>query len=85
MRLLDDSEWAGWNDSKIARHCAVDHKTVAAYRPSILGISQEGRLRLVERGGVTFAQNTAAIGHATRAGQHGARAFASLTSSSGAA
>lgn len=63
MRLLDDPEWAAWSDSEVGRRCCVDHKTVARIRAD-LGISQDRQVRLVERGGKTFEQNTARIGRA---------------------
>src|SRR5262249_39992553 len=30
--LLADEEWSHWSDNAIAKHCGVDHKTVAKYR-----------------------------------------------------
>lgn len=33
LRLLNDPEWLIWSDREIARHCRVDHKTVATLRP----------------------------------------------------
>jgi len=54
--------WATWSDSQIARQCAVDHKTVATYRPPpILGNSQDTQ-RVVQRGGTTYTMNTGRIG-----------------------
>jgi site-specific DNA-methyltransferase (adenine-specific) len=41
--LLADAEWSQWSDNAIAKHCGVDHKTVAKYRllaPASLGNSQ---------------------------------------------
>lgn len=60
--LLADAEWAKWSDSEIGKACAVDHKTVAAHRPAILGISQDAAVKVVKRGGKTYEQNTANIG-----------------------
>lgn len=37
LTLLNDKEWAKWSDREIARHCAVDHKTVAGLRPKVTG------------------------------------------------
>lgn len=62
--LLRDAEWSGWSDNKIAKACAVDHKTVAVIRASILGNSQDAvpAVRTVERAGKVYQQNTANIG-----------------------
>lgn len=64
--MLNDAEWAKWSDNAIAKHCLVDHKTVAAHRASILGNSQDAKpvTRTVERNGKTYEQNTANIGKA---------------------
>ena len=57
-----------WSDSRIAEHVGVDHKTVAAHRPSILGISQDTPVtRTVERAGKTYQQDTSRIGKAAAA------------------
>jgi hypothetical protein len=64
LKLLNDAEWRKWNDSEIARRCGVDHKTVAALRPSILGTSQDGP-KLATRNGRTYTMDTAAIGKRT--------------------
>ena len=55
--LLNDSEWAGWSDSEIARRCAVDHKTVGSLRQSILGNSQDSAVRTLRRSGQTFGDS----------------------------
>lgn len=62
--MLRDPEWAKWSDSKIAKVVAVDHKTVAAHRESILGNSQDTKpaVRTVERAGKTYQQDTSSIG-----------------------
>lgn len=64
LTLLRDDEWMAWSDNKIAKACAVDHKTVASVRASILGISQDAAqaVRTVERGGKVYQQNTSNIG-----------------------
>lgn len=68
LMLLNDEEWAGWSDSKIAQRCGVDHKTVARYRPeSILGISQDGVTRKAERNGVIYEIKTTNIGRSVSA------------------
>src|SRR5215475_5585780 len=46
--LLDDEEWSQWSDNAIAKHCGVDHKTVAKYRQlalASLGNSQVDPVR----------------------------------------
>lgn len=54
------SDFGDWSDNRIAKHVGVDHKTVAAHRPSILGNSQDApTTRTVERNGKTYAQDTA--------------------------
>ena len=35
--LLRDPDWARWSDRKIAKACAVDHKTVATVRRELTG------------------------------------------------
>lgn len=62
--LLADPEWAAWSDSKLAKVCAVDHKTVASHRAAILGNSQDAGpvVRTVERAGKTYQQDTSRIG-----------------------
>jgi hypothetical protein len=32
LRLLEDPTWQQWSDHEMARHCGVDHKTVARWR-----------------------------------------------------
>jgi len=69
--LLADPEWATWSNNAIAKACAVSDKTVAAYRADHLRNSEDSQaapvLRTVERGGVTYEQNTAKIGPAPAA------------------
>src|SRR5215471_16531693 len=46
--LLEDEEWSQWSDNAIAKHCGVDHKTVAKYRElarASLGNSQVNPVR----------------------------------------
>lgn len=63
MTLLEDEEWSQWSDSEIARRCAVNHKTVAKYRPdSNLGNSQDGK-RKVKRGDQEYTVDTSSIGN----------------------
>lgn len=55
-----------WSDNQIAKHCGVDHKTVAAVRSAILGNSQDAKPveRTVTRNGTTYTQDTSNIGKA---------------------
>lgn len=41
MGALNHPVSKDWSDNQIAKHCGVDHKTVASVRASILGISQD--------------------------------------------
>ena len=49
---LEHPKAAGLSDNQIAKHVGVDHLTVAAYRASILGNSQD--TRTVTRNGTTY-------------------------------
>ena len=60
MALLYDDEWAQWSDREIARRAAVDGKTVARLRAELT--AELPQMRLVERGGTTYTQNTTNIG-----------------------
>lgn len=53
-----------WSDRKIAQHCHVSDKTVAAARAAICGNSEDSAPveRTVTRNGTTYQQNTANIG-----------------------
>jgi hypothetical protein len=62
--LLRDEEWAGWSNVKIANSCGVDDKTVASVRADLSSEVPRIATRTVERGGTTYAMNTAAIGRA---------------------
>ncbi|MDP3001185.1 MAG: hypothetical protein Q8N47_27125, partial [Bryobacterales bacterium] len=53
---------AGMSDSDIARHVGVDHKTVAAQRKAILGISQDMKTRTATRKGKTYKIDITKIG-----------------------
>lgn len=62
MRLLEDAEWSAWANTKIARQCGVDEKTVRSLRDQLTPSSEVPKIdrpRLVERGGRTYEQNTA--------------------------
>ncbi|WP_435481371.1 hypothetical protein [Variovorax sp. RT4R15] len=39
--LLNDCEWAGWSDRKIAEHCGVSHPFVAAIRNPVVAEKQK--------------------------------------------
>lgn len=61
------ADFGDWSDSKIGRHVGVDHKTVAAHRPPILGNSQDASVsRMVVRNGKEFPQCTDKIGKSLR-------------------
>jgi len=65
MKLLEDKEWSGWSNRKIARQVMVDEKTVRKLRESICGNSADTKLnnkRKVKRGGKTYIQDTTNIG-----------------------
>jgi len=52
------ANFADWSDNRIAKHVGVDHKTVAAHRVSILGVSQDApATRTAERSGKTYTQD----------------------------
>ena len=62
--LLRDEEWARWNNSEIARRCAVDEGTVRNYRAALSSeIPKIDTGRLVERNGTTYTMNATNIGH----------------------
>ncbi|MGL4622042.1 MAG: hypothetical protein ACRCZS_23785 [Chroococcidiopsis sp.] len=76
--LLNDPEWNQWSDSEIGKACKVDHKTVASYRKSILGNSQDrfsqsylgnsqdSQPRKVIRNGKTYTMETNNIGRSAK-------------------
>lgn len=61
LTLLNDKEWAKWSDREIARHCAVDHKTVAGLRPKLTGEIPSERTYTTKHGSQA-EMNTANIG-----------------------
>jgi hypothetical protein len=61
LMLLRDEEWGRWNDSKVARACAVHHETVARIRSEYLAETQDSP-RLVERGGTVYPMKPRASG-----------------------
>lgn len=56
LTLLNDPTWALWSDREIARHCAVDGKTVSNLRPRPSAELPQ-IARTVERGGSTYTMN----------------------------
>ena len=66
LLLLNDGEWALWSDSEIARRCGVSSNFVGDQRRIINPIKDTPRK--VERNGVTYAMNTAAIGRGNGGG-----------------
>lgn len=65
LTLLNDEEWVKWPQTKIAKACGVSQSLVsrvqAEHQPASYSLN---KIKLVERGGVTFEQNTANIGAA---------------------
>lgn len=76
--LLSDPEWSAWSNEAVARACHVSPHTVAAVRSGISAnaeipaagggilnpLQDAVPIRVVERNGVTYEQNTANIGKA---------------------
>ncbi len=60
--LLNDAEWAKWNDSEIARRTGTSHDFTRRLRPATILHSMQDSPRLVERNGTTYTMNTATIG-----------------------
>ena len=58
LTLLEDEEWSKWSDADIARQCVVDDKTVAKYRNSIIGNSEDKATRKVKRGNQEYEMKT---------------------------
>jgi hypothetical protein len=63
--LLADEEWSRKGIREIARHCGVDHKTVAARREAIWGNSPDRPKPLVTRGGTTYEMDVGNIGRSS--------------------
>lgn len=61
MTLLNDPEWLTWTDVSIAKACYVSSNFVGDMRRIINPIN-DSRVRIVERNGKTYEQNTANIG-----------------------
>ncbi|WP_313607341.1 ParB N-terminal domain-containing protein [Rhizobium sp.] len=60
LTVLEDSEWAIWPNTKVAKVCGVSESFVRHLR-----INEDiptADVRIVERNGTTYQQNTAAIG-----------------------
>lgn len=62
--LLNDTEWAQWSDREVARQCGVGNKFVGDVRRSICVPNTDAPIRIVERKGKAYEQNTANIGKA---------------------
>lgn len=58
--LLNDQEWSGWNNSEIARRCAVSEALVRSARP--IFEKNEDRPKLTQRNGTTYEMSTVNIG-----------------------
>jgi hypothetical protein len=67
MTLLNDGEWSKWSNEAIARTCCVSPHTVADVKKSISANAEMPAVRIVERNGKTYEQNTANIGKGRRA------------------
>lgn len=61
LTLLNDEEWSNWSDREIGRRAGVSNQFVSNLRLSV-NDGQIASARIVERGGTTYEQNTAAIG-----------------------
>jgi hypothetical protein len=59
--LLDDDEWRQWSDRAIARHCGVDHKSVAKWRCEFTGEIPSERTYTTKHGTVA-TMDTSRIG-----------------------
>lgn len=63
--MLADDEWATWPHSRIAANCAVTREYVSRVASKMGGLScdrSQDSVRVVERNGATFEQQTANIG-----------------------
>lgn len=69
MVMLNDAEWAGWNDREIARQCGVTHPFVGKLRKEVSGNDYQIEPRTVTRNGTTYEQNTANIGGGSKRDQ----------------
>lgn len=65
--MLSDSEWETWSQARIAQQCCVSVGFVSKLvsELSIHGEQIRPSVRMVERNGVTYEQNTAKIGKAS--------------------
>lgn len=64
MEMLGDEEWKTWSQERIAKACQVSASFVSKLvnQASLHGEEIKPQVRMVERGGVTYEQNTAKIG-----------------------
>lgn len=61
-KLLDDDEWRGWSDHRIAEKACVSHDFVSRLRAELYPPSVAQRqMRTVERGGATYEMATGGI------------------------
>jgi hypothetical protein len=65
--LLEDAEWRQWSDHAMARHCGVDHKTVARWRKEVTRELPSERTYRTKHGTPT-TMNTTNIGKRTLPG-----------------
>ena len=61
MTLLNDEEWRGWSDNRIAQLCGVSHTFVGSLRSSLATVASEPRI-YTDRWGNVSTMNTANIG-----------------------
>lgn len=67
--LLRDAEWGQWPETKMADICKVSRflvRTVISENPHL--VEKQDSVRLVERNGTIYTQNTANIGHSSNPG-----------------
>jgi hypothetical protein len=69
-RLLEDSDWSGWSENRIAKHCHVSNHLVAEVKAQI-GILQDNPSGdqdrvTVQRGDSKYPMNTSNVGKGTK-------------------
>lgn len=67
MVLLNDPEWSGWSQAKIALACGVSREYVSRLSRDLSCDRSQDSIRTVTRNGTTYQQNTANIGAAQKA------------------
>ena len=60
--LLADVEWSQWSNMEIARRCGCSESYVRSLRKTAGPSSHSAKMRIVNRKGITFTQNTSRIG-----------------------